>query len=68
MVEPLKPGQAVEWNVTDLCREWLRGQAPNYGMVLSLAAPGTANKSIAAREHPDPAMRPRLVVELGEAR
>jgi len=35
--------------------------------MLSLASTEPANKSIAAKEHPDPAMWPRLVVELGEA-
>ena len=67
-VGPVKPRQAIEWDVTELCREWMAGRAPNYGMMLSLASSETGNKSIAAKEHPDPAMRPRLVIELGDAR
>lgn len=67
VVGPVKPGEAVEWDISALCREWLTGEAPNYGLMLSLASTEPANKSIAAKEHPDPAMWPRLVVELGEA-
>ena len=63
-VDPLKPGQAVQWDVTQLCREWTSGQAANYGMMLSLESPKTANKSIASKDHADPVMRPKLVVEL----
>ncbi|HOS91968.1 MAG TPA: DNRLRE domain-containing protein [Armatimonadota bacterium] len=66
IVGPVKPGEAIEWNISALCREWLAGKAPNYGLMVSLASTEPANKSIAAKEHPNPAMRPRLVIELGE--
>lgn len=61
---PLTPGDALTWDVTDLVREWYAGQQPNHGLLLALDTPADANKSVAAMEHPDPAMRPRLTVTL----
>lgn len=63
-IGPVAPGDPMEWDVTELVREWCAGQHPNDGLLLALMSTGDANKSVASREHRDPEMRPTLTVRL----
>jgi hypothetical protein len=56
-------GEAVEWDVTDLCRAQAAG--PNHGLMVVLDGQATGDKSFASPAHPDPAMAPVLEVEVG---
>jgi hypothetical protein len=55
-------GDAVEWDVTSLCRSLASG--PNHGMMIVVDGTQGANKSFASPAHPDPEMRPALYVEI----
>ena len=62
-VPPFKaPGDAVEWDVTELVRSLAAGA--DHGMMVALSAKAAANKSFASRQHLDPAMRPELRLTL----
>jgi hypothetical protein len=53
------------FDVTQLVRMWVGDPGSNYGLIL-LAQPGLSQSNVvagfASREHPDPALRPQLVV------
>jgi hypothetical protein len=56
-----KMGDAVEWDVTQLCSRlpsW-----DNCGMMIVVEGPQSADKSFASPSHPDPEMRPVLYLE-----
>ena len=55
--------KAVEWDVTDLVRDWLGGTHPNQGFFLRSLG-GTFK--FRSREHADEAVRPQLVVTTAE--
>ena len=51
----------VEWDVTNLVREWIEGKHRNQGMFLR-AVKGGGTFHFRSREHSDPDQRPALVV------
>jgi len=55
----------VVWNVTSMVRDWVKAPWTNFGMALDPDKAGTAdsNRHFASREHPDPRLRPELLVE-----
>ena len=54
----------VVWNVSNMAQEWLETPGANFGMALDPAAAATAGskRHFASREHPDPRLRPELVI------
>ncbi len=61
-------GQWYVFDVTSLAANWVRIPGQNYGMILfARAGDIEANVEVqfASREHPDPALRPQLVITYG---
>jgi len=54
----------VVWNVSNMVQEWVDTPGANYGMALDpdVAATAGSNRHFASREHPDPRLRPELVI------
>ncbi len=54
----------VVWNVTGMVRDWMNTPGSNLGMALEPDQAGTvdSNRYFASREHPDPLLRPELLV------
>lgn len=54
----------VVWNITSMAEEWMAAQGTNFGMALDpdVSAAAGSNRNFAAREHPDPRLRPELVI------
>ncbi len=54
----------VVWNVTNMVQQWVDEPEKNSGLVLDPDIQGEAdsNRFFASREHPDPLMRPELVI------
>jgi hypothetical protein len=57
----------VVWNVTNMVQEWVEAPETNYGMAIDPdpAATVDSNRYFASGEHPDPALRPQLVITYG---
>lgn len=57
------PGWVV-WNVSNMVQEWVETPGANFGMALDpdVAATAGSNRHFASREHPDPRLRPELVI------
>jgi hypothetical protein len=57
----------VVWNVTNMVQEWVEAPGTNHGMAIDpdLAATIDSNRYFASQEHPDPALRPQLVITYG---
>jgi hypothetical protein len=54
-------GKLVEWDVTELVRQWQAGKYQNQGMFLRPVG-GRGKYDFRSREHPEPDKRPRLVI------
>ena len=54
----------VEWNVTEIVRDWASGTSPNYGFLLRNLELGLNLLHFGNREDVA-ANRPRLIVEFG---
>jgi hypothetical protein len=52
---------AIEWDVTQLVREWVSGAYPNKGLMLRRVS-GSGTFNFYSREHSNPTQRPELVV------
>ena len=54
----------VVWNITNMVQEWVEAPETNYGMAIDPdpAATVDSNRYFASQEHPDPALRPQLVI------
>lgn len=65
-------GRWIEFNITPLAEKWLRGDAENHGVMLIPTDPpdrrfsSTWEIDIPTCAHPDPAVRPKLVLEYGD--
>ncbi len=55
------PAGRVLLDVTEAVQRWLVGEA-NQGLLLNTRTSGTDGIELASSEHPDPALRPRLIV------
>ena len=54
----------VVWNVSNMAQEWVETPGENFGMALEpdIAATAGSYRHFASREHPDPRLRPELVI------
>jgi len=57
----------VVWSVTNMVQEWVEAPGRNYGMALDPdpAATVDSNRYFASQEHPEPGLRPQLVITYG---
>ena len=60
-VAPEHKGNAVEWDVTGLVRQWTDGKYTNQGMFLRVVG-GRGTRVFGSREQRDAARRPQLVL------
>jgi hypothetical protein len=51
----------IEWDVTDLVRQWLAGEFPSQGFFLR-AIGGEGTTRFCSREHPRASLRPQLLI------
>ena len=52
----------IEWNVTDMVREWVDAPLSNFGVAIDAGGRIDSNRYFASFEYPDPGLRPQLVV------
>ena len=63
-------GKWIDFHITPLVRKWLADPASNHGVALrpvnvpDRRFPNTAEMDIPSERHPDPSLRPRLVLDL----
>lgn len=64
-IDTSAPGGIVQWDLTELARQWSNGSAPAGALVLG-SMKGGAAIAFASRESPDVRLRPRLRVWLDD--
>jgi hypothetical protein len=52
----------VEWNVTNMTKEWVDAPLSNFGVAIDAGGRIDSNRYFASFEYPDPGLRPQLVV------
>jgi hypothetical protein len=52
----------VEWNVTNMTKEWIEAPSSNFGVAIDAGGRKDSNRYFASFEYPDPGLRPQLVV------
>lgn len=64
-VKPEQTGKQVEWDVTDLVRQWAAGQYANQGFFLRVVG-GKGGCTFGSREQADAAQRPQLALTIDD--